>query len=671
MAEKVMKTWLQQLSQRVAGNKAPLGLEEAGHPKNESLFSLLKGKDNPSQNSNGSSPTLTPGSNLQQFPDCSSHGYQVLQSLGHNYAGGRSTYLATHLNTQKPVVIKQFQFAKPGADWSAYKAHEREIKVLQGLSHPGIPRYLDSFETPEGFCLVHDYKNAQSLAVFRRLDPEKIKQISIEVLEILVYLQNRVPGVIHRDIKPENILMGDRTDIIYLIDFGLARIGGGDVAQSSVVSGTPGFMPPEQLLKLKLTEASDLYGLGVTLICLLTQTNSSEINRLIDSSYRLNFAELVPHLSDEFIHWLQKMVEPNSGDRFSHAAAALEALTPISVCRLLPSAEFSQTRLELRAQAEETFTQTLKVKNPVEDTVLAGRWEIAPDSNNPKTKPDWISIKPAKFQGKGKGNETEFEIKIDTTKLVVGQDYTRNLLLHANTANKTQIIPLSLSVFPREVPSELVGPEPGKFAHWKQKIAVPFPVILFGTTVAVPLIFLSPYVAVAIAVPLVVLSGRGLKDKIQDPAIEQVAEFSRKWLVTPCLVGLGLWSFTLVDIAWLEHPERKLLGVIVAAMAMGGMGIGLLELFKAGFKRMVVLLPLLIFGLSFVAIGAATGMAGKVAEVGVTGLVLSSSIKQEIQRKNSGIGAIARHLAVATLGIGLGTGLSWLLVHYGLAAGMW
>lgn len=667
MAEKVVKTWLQQISQRFAGNKAPLGLEEAGHPGNGSLFSLLKGKDNPSLNPQGSSPTLPSGSNSPQFPDCSSHGYQVLQSLGHNYAGGRSTYLATHLNTQKPVVIKQFQFAKPGADWSAYKAHEREIKVLQGLSHPGIPRYLDSFETSEGFCLVHDYKNAQSLAVFRRLDPEKIKQIALAVLEILVYLQNRVPGVIHRDIKPENILMGDRTDIIYLIDFGFARIGGGEVAQSSVVSGTPGFMPPEQLLNLKLTEASDLYGLGVTLICLLTQTDSSEINRLIDSSYRLNFAELVPHLSDEFIHWLQKMVEPNSSDRFSHAAAALEALTPLSVCRLLPAAEFSHTRLELHTPSGETLTQTLTVKNPVEDTVLAGRWEIAPDSNNPKTKPDWISIKPAKFQG----NETEFEIKIDTTNLVISQDYTRNLLLHANTANKTQIIPLYLSVSPREVSAKLVGSEQGKIANWKQKIAVPFPVILFGTTVAVPLIFLSPYVAVAIAIPLVLFSARGFSDKIQDPAIEQVAEFSRKWLVAPSLLGLGLWSFTQVNITWLEHPERKLLGVIVAAMAMGGIGIGVLELFKAGFKRMVVLLPLLIFGLSFVAIGMATGMAGKLAEVGVTGLVLSSTAKQEIQRRNSGIGAIARNVAVATLGISVGTGLSWLLVHYGFAAGMW
>ncbi len=640
--------------------------EGTGNPIPGSLSSLLNPKDPLSLNSQGSNAILANRSNPPQFPDCSSHGYQVLQSLGHNYAGGRSTYLATHLKTQKPVVIKQFQFAKPGADWSAYKAHEREIKVLQGLSHPGIPRYMDSFETDEGFCLVHDYKNAQSLAVFRRLDPEKIKQMAIAVLEILVYLQNRVPGVIHRDIKPENILMGDRADIIYLIDFGFARIGGGEVVQSSVVSGTPGFMPPEQLLNLKLTEASDLYGLGVTLICLLTQTDSSEINRLIDSSYRLNFAELVPHLSDEFIHWLRKMVEPNSSDRFSHAAAALEALTPISVSRILPQVEFSQTRLDLSAPEGETFTQTLTVKNLVAETVLAGRWEIAPGPNQEEITPDWISINPEEFQG----NNTEFHIKIDTTNLILNQGYNRNLLLHANSVNKTQIIPLSVSVSPRKFSGELTSLEAGKFAPWKQKVALPFSIILFATSLGIPLIFLSPYVAVSVAVPLILLAGKGFTDKIQDPAIERVAEFSRKWLVAPGLVGLALWSFTVVDIAWLEHPERKLLGLILAGMAMAGMGIAILELFKAGFKRMVVLLPLLIFGLSFVVIGVVTGMTGKIVEAGATVLVLNGATKQEIQQKNAGVGAIARYVGVATLGITLGTGLAWLLVHYGIASWM-
>ena len=59
--------------------------------------------------------------------------------------------------------IKEFRFALADASWSGYKAYQREIEVLQQLDHPRIPRYLDSFETPQGFCLVQEYKNAPSL----------------------------------------------------------------------------------------------------------------------------------------------------------------------------------------------------------------------------------------------------------------------------------------------------------------------------------------------------------------------------------------------------------------------------------------------------------------------------------------------------------------------------
>lgn len=84
---------------------------------------------------------------MSQFPDFTSQGYQVIRELGHNYIGGRVTYLATEVITQQPVVIKQFQFAQTSSSWSGSKAHEREIQVLQGLDHPGIPRYLAAFET--------------------------------------------------------------------------------------------------------------------------------------------------------------------------------------------------------------------------------------------------------------------------------------------------------------------------------------------------------------------------------------------------------------------------------------------------------------------------------------------------------------------------------------------
>jgi serine/threonine protein kinase len=208
------------------------------------------------------------------LPDFSEHGYRLERELSHNRVGGRVTYLATDLKTDQNVVIKQFQFAKIGANWSDYDSYDREIITLKGLEHSGIPKYLDSFQNEDGFCMVQEYKNATSLATPKSFEPAEIRQIAIALLDILVYLQGRMPPVIHRDIKPENILVDPDLNV-YLVDFGFARLGHGEVGVSSVVKGTLGFMPPEQIFNRELTEASDLYGLGITLICLLTGTRSA------------------------------------------------------------------------------------------------------------------------------------------------------------------------------------------------------------------------------------------------------------------------------------------------------------------------------------------------------------------------------------------------------------
>src|SRR5919199_951802 len=258
--------------------------------------------------------------------------YQVVRELGCNQEGGRITYLATDSSLEPPqqVVIKEFRFAALGANWSGFKAYEREIAILQQLEHPRIPRYLDSYETETGFCLVQEYKKALSLVVQRSFEPEDIKKIAVSVLEILVYLQERTPPVIHRDIKPENILVDEQLNA-YLVDFGFARIRGGELAMSSVAAGTPGFMPPEGQFGRTLPEASDLYSLGATLICLLTGTRSVDVGNLIDDNYRFDFKKLIPKLNPRFISWLEKMVAPNVKQRHANADDALQALKPIQV----------------------------------------------------------------------------------------------------------------------------------------------------------------------------------------------------------------------------------------------------------------------------------------------------------------------------------------------------
>lgn len=382
---------------------------------------------------------------MNEFPDFSPHHYQIEKELGSNRAGGRVTYLAIDNRTQQKVVIKQFQFARTGASWSEYDAYEREIQLLKDLNHSGIPKYLDAFQTDDGFCMVQEYKNALSLAVSRSFTPDQIKKIAGSTLEILAYLQNRIPPVIHRDIKPENILVDDDINV-YLVDFGFARIGDGEVGVSSVVKGTLGFMPPEQLFNRQLTEASDLYGLGITLICLLTNTKSTEIGSLIDITYRINFKHLVPKLSIGWVNWLEKMTEPKLKDRFPNAEAALAALPAYSM--RLPEPIFNRTLVNyVASRPGAMMTQTVTINNLIPETVLAGTWEVAPHPSDPPHTPHshtWIDISPKEFQA----NQAEFRITVDTTKLRANKLYSRKLLLHTNALPKTTSLNVQVKTAP-------------------------------------------------------------------------------------------------------------------------------------------------------------------------------------------------------------------------------
>lgn len=366
----------------------------------------------------------------------------MLRELGRNSIGGRTAYLALQTRTQRPVVIKQFQFAQFNSDWSGFQACEREIQVLKGLNHPGIPRYLDSFETADGFCLVQEYKNARPLSEPRSFEPEEVKKIALSLLEILVYLQNRTPPVIHRDIKPENVLV-DESLRVYLVDFGFARIGAGEVALSSVALGTVGFMPPEQIYNRQLTEASDLYSIGMTLICLLTQTKSTAADTLISEDNTVNFKLLVPHLSRRWVEWLEKLVQPNPKNRYSHAQSALEALKPLEV-RRQPEVSLSLTNLQFQAtETREKLSQVITVVNAAPGTLLEGAWEVAPHASDPPHTPDrhaWISVQPDTFSQ----NAVQCEVTVDLSKLMRGKTYVRSLVLHTNSEPERQILTLEV-----------------------------------------------------------------------------------------------------------------------------------------------------------------------------------------------------------------------------------
>ncbi|MBD0345730.1 MAG: serine/threonine protein kinase, partial [Coleofasciculus sp. Co-bin14] len=159
----------------------------------------------------------------------------------------------------------------------------------------------------------------------------------------------------------------------------------------------------------------------------------------IDEDNRINFKPLVPKLSLRFIEWLEKLVQHNPKNRYANAADAWEAIKPIYVIRI-PEVQSSQSSLEFKAsKLGERLTQTITINNPIPETVLEGRWEVAPHPSDPPHTPEthaWIKVAPANFAS----NRAECRITVDTSQLRADKTYKRQILLHTNCATETYSI---------------------------------------------------------------------------------------------------------------------------------------------------------------------------------------------------------------------------------------
>ena len=254
--------------------------------------------------------------------------YEIKALLGKQT--GRRTLLAEDSETKSLVVIKLMLFG-PDFTWQDLKLFEREAETLKSLDHPAIPKYLDSFEIEtqlgKGFALVQTYIEARSLQDWvssgYTFSEDDLWAIASDILHILDYLHHRQPPVIHRDIKPSNILLQSQgretASSLYLVDFGSVQTAAS--SGTITVVGTYGYMPPEQFGGRAQT-ASDLYGLGATLVYLATGQHPAD---LIQSDLQIAFEDVVT-LSPFFTDWLRQITYADISKRIPSAKSALQRL---------------------------------------------------------------------------------------------------------------------------------------------------------------------------------------------------------------------------------------------------------------------------------------------------------------------------------------------------------
>jgi serine/threonine protein kinase len=271
------------------------------------------------------SPTSQPQIIIAHPDSPASTSYEILDVLGEGASG--ITYRAIDLRTQRQVALKALSLARID-DWKSLELFEREAQVLSKIDREGIPTYIDYFHADvDGdryFYIIQELAPGKTLQEWmngKRSTEAEIKDIAIQILEHLTYLHRQQPPIVHRDLKPSNILKTEAGKI-YLVDFGAVRQAYHDTfMRGSTVVGTFGYMAPEQF-RGQAFPATDLYGLGATILSLLTHRSPADIPL---DGLRLNFRDRI-QVSPHFADWLERMLEPDVSKRFSSAIQALSVL---------------------------------------------------------------------------------------------------------------------------------------------------------------------------------------------------------------------------------------------------------------------------------------------------------------------------------------------------------
>ena len=184
--------------------------------------------------------------------------------------GAAEVYRALDVVLERAVAVKLFL---PGTEMASELRWRSEIRVLAGLSHPGLVTVFDAGSDPDldgRPYLVMEFVDGASLADRLRVGPVPPRDVALIGARLAGALSHvHGQGVVHRDVKPGNVLLADRE--VKLADFGIARLLG-DTRLTTVGTtvGTANYLSPEQVRGEEVGPPSDVYSLGLVLLEALT-----------------------------------------------------------------------------------------------------------------------------------------------------------------------------------------------------------------------------------------------------------------------------------------------------------------------------------------------------------------------------------------------------------------
>jgi serine/threonine protein kinase len=178
--------------------------------------------------------------------------YRIEHKLGEGGMGEVFRAIDTRLDRAVAIKITREQFSA---------RFEREARAIASLNHPNICTLYDVGPN----YLVMELVEGETLAARLKRGPLPLNTALSYASQIAAALaEAHARGIVHRDLKPGNLMVARSG--IKVLDFGLAKSSRDHtVTASRTVTGTPGYMAPEQRDGKPADARTDIYAFGCVL----------------------------------------------------------------------------------------------------------------------------------------------------------------------------------------------------------------------------------------------------------------------------------------------------------------------------------------------------------------------------------------------------------------------
>ena len=257
--------------------------------------------------------------------------YDLIEEIGRGGMG--IVYRALDTRLDRIVALKRLPEGLRRHHPRALQFFLREAQSAARLNHANIVTVYDADQQDGQFFITMELLEGEPLQTVLRergqLSTTNVVGIARQVCRGLEYAHDQ--GVIHRDIKTANLFV-TAGQIVKIMDFGLAKVLEEVRGATTLVSGTPYYMSPEQVLGADVDHRTDLYSLGVTLFELTTGSvpfDTGEVAYHHRHTPVPDPRELRADLPAELAQLILKLLQKSPEDRLASATAVLEVLDRI------------------------------------------------------------------------------------------------------------------------------------------------------------------------------------------------------------------------------------------------------------------------------------------------------------------------------------------------------